>query len=338
MAGNFLLDVNKNVIAQSIWWRDILRIGGEESGGWFKSNMCNVLGSGNLIHFWQERWLGHESFMNLFPQLYAKSLQPDAPIAAFGSWSDDNWTWSFDWVVELARDDMDAATEMSILLADIRPKKECLDHRKWLMNHAGMFTVKSAYCFLQNRDSFLTINSNVVDALQDLWMNDVPSKVNIFGWRLLLARLPTRMALVRKGIINNPREFCCVFCFREEEDIDHLFFNCSVSIQVWKKIYKWMAVDFIPFEEGWKHFISFGDLVMSKRLAKTRHVIWLATTWSIWRTRNNIVFRGYVFNLDALIDQIIFISWFWFIGRLGVNTSFVFSDWCNDPLVCIDSI
>ncbi|CAJ2642708.1 unnamed protein product [Trifolium pratense] len=121
MAGNFLLDVNKNVRVQSIWWRDILRIGGEESGGWFKSNVCNVLGSGNLIRFWQERWLGHESFMNLFPQLYAKSLQPDAPIAAFGSWSDDNWTWSFDWAVELARDDMDAATEMSILLADIRP-------------------------------------------------------------------------------------------------------------------------------------------------------------------------------------------------------------------------
>ncbi|PNX64807.1 hypothetical protein L195_g062295, partial [Trifolium pratense] len=44
----------------------------------------------------------------------------------FGSWSDDNWTWSFDWAVELAQDDMDAATEMSIMLADIRPKKECL--------------------------------------------------------------------------------------------------------------------------------------------------------------------------------------------------------------------
>jgi hypothetical protein len=33
----------------------------------------------------------------------------------------------------------------------------------------------------------LAIDDNVVDALQQLWANDVPSKVSIFGWRLLLS-------------------------------------------------------------------------------------------------------------------------------------------------------
>jgi hypothetical protein len=52
---------------------------------------------------------------------------------------------------------------------------------------------------------------------------------------------------------------------------------------------------FHNFEEGWKHFNTFGALVKSKRFAKARHVIWLATTWNIWQTRNNIMFRGDMF-------------------------------------------
>jgi hypothetical protein len=33
-------------------------------------------------------------------------------------------------------------------------------------------------------------------AVKKLWKNDIPSKVNFFGWRLLLEKLPTRAALV----------------------------------------------------------------------------------------------------------------------------------------------
>ncbi|XP_045831366.1 uncharacterized protein LOC123922712 [Trifolium pratense] len=338
MSENFLLNMNKEVKLQSIWWRDIVKIGGEESDGWFKSNVCNVLGNGNTILFWQERWAGNDSFMNLFPQLYVKSMHPNSVIAECGLWNEVEWNWRLLWNGDLAQDDIEAAAELECLLSDISPNKDRTDYRKWITNNLGMFSVNSAYCFLQNCYSPLTINSNVVDALQDLWANDVPSKVSIFGWRLLLARLPTRKALERKRIISNPRELCCAFCFREEEDINHLFFNCSISIQVWKKVYEWLDMNFITFEEVWKHFTTFGDLVKSKSLAKARHVIWLATTWSIWRTRNNIMFRGDVFNLALLVDQIIFISWVWFVGRIELNPSFVFSDWCNDPLACILSI
>jgi hypothetical protein len=40
-----------------------------------------------------------------------------------------------------------------------------------------------------------------VCALNHLWVNDISSKVLIFGWRLSLETLPTRMILSRKGII-----------------------------------------------------------------------------------------------------------------------------------------
>jgi hypothetical protein len=49
----------------------------------------------------------------------------------------------------------------------------------------------------------MVIDENVVAELNHLSVNDVPSKVFIFCWRLLLERLPTHMTLSRKFIISN---------------------------------------------------------------------------------------------------------------------------------------
>jgi hypothetical protein len=54
--------------------------------------------------------------------------------------------------------------------------------------------------------------------------------------------------------------------------------------------------------------------------------------------RNNIVFRGERVNIISLVDQIIYISWFWFIGRVESNANLVFSEWCNNHLYCFQCI
>jgi hypothetical protein len=75
----------------------------------------------------------------------------------------------------------------------------------------------------------------------------------------------------------------------EEEEIQHVFFNCRFSVQLWNQIYSWLGINFNHFEDGWQHFILFGKLAKGKYQVKFRHLIWLATTWSIWRLRNNSV-------------------------------------------------
>jgi hypothetical protein len=77
------------------------------------------------------------------------------------------------------------------------------------------------------------------------------------------------------------------------------------------------------------------SLLHNKHSKNTKHIIWLATTWSLWRTRNNIIFRGDPVNVSSLVDQIIHISWFWFLNRVGLKFNVVFSDWCIDPLSCL---
>jgi hypothetical protein len=39
---------------------------------------------------------------------------------------------------------------------------------------------------------------------------------------------------------------------------------------------------------------------------------------------NNILFRGDRVNISSLVDQIIYMSWFWFIGRLRSNIDIPF--------------
>jgi hypothetical protein len=104
------------------------------------------------------------------------------------------------------------------------------------------------------------LNPSVLSAVQSLWENDIPSKVGVFGWRLLLEKLPTFT-------------FVYVFCFNEVEDCPHLFFKCQFMKQVWSRIFRWMGSAFNHFDEGWKHFNFFGDIVKSKRGSKVKHLI-----------------------------------------------------------------
>jgi hypothetical protein len=39
----------------SLWWHDI-KSGGESDSGWF--SVSNILGDGNTIKFWKEKWFG----------------------------------------------------------------------------------------------------------------------------------------------------------------------------------------------------------------------------------------------------------------------------------------
>jgi hypothetical protein len=95
-----------------------------------------------------------------------------------------------------------------------------------------------------------------------------------------------------------------------------------------------MGINPIGFVNINNHFTLFVGLLIGGHYKKFCHLIWLATTWSIWRKQNNIVFRGDFVNIPSLVDQIIYIVWFWFIGRGGLSTSVTFSDWCRNPLSC----
>jgi hypothetical protein len=75
-----------------------------------------------------------------------------------------------------------------------------------------------------------------------------------------------------------------------------------------------------------------------KKCFKVRHFIWFASTWCLWRLRNNIMFRDVVPNLLVMVDQIMYFSWFWFLCRIKTDIPYGYVDWCNNHLACLLSI
>jgi hypothetical protein len=161
--------------------------------------------------------------------------------------------------------------------------------------------------------------------------------VGVFEWRLLLEKLPTRATLASKGILSNSHDLKCIFCSQEVEDCNHLFFSCYKVKEVWRQVCLWLGVVSNLQEGGWKLFLHYGSLVKNKKGMKVRHLIWLATTWCLWRMRNNILFRDENADFAVVFDQIKFISWLWFSGRAGRKTGYSFYNWCCNPLCCLQS-
>jgi len=57
-----------------------------------------------------------------------------------------------------------------------------------------------------------------------LWLKAVPLKVNLFVWRLVMNRHPTKDNLYKRDAIDASQLTCAALC-DELEDIDHLFFT-----------------------------------------------------------------------------------------------------------------
>ncbi|GAU43490.1 hypothetical protein TSUD_92010 [Trifolium subterraneum] len=183
----------------SIWWRDIWKLGCEEEGNWFRNNISCILGDGNNTNFWKEKWIGTAPLFELFPTLYNKSGQQDDMISSMGAWVSNKWEWNFDWTAELTVTESEAAHDLHLILEAVQPRPEESDWRKWFSHAAGFFTVKTAYIALLNRLEVQALEFNTAKALKNLWLNTDPSKVSIFGWRLLLDKLPTMEALYNTG-------------------------------------------------------------------------------------------------------------------------------------------
>ncbi|KAJ0491711.1 putative reverse transcriptase zinc-binding domain-containing protein [Helianthus annuus] len=75
------------------------------------------------------------------------------------------------------------------------------------------------------------LNSNV-------WL---PLKINTFGWRAIMSRLPTIDALIRRHMVNGPN--ICSHCFSALESVGHSFTGCFVAAVVWQEVSRWCQSD-----------------------------------------------------------------------------------------------
>ena len=106
---------------------------------------------------------------------------------------------------------------------------------KWALDPSGLFSVSSLRKACD--DYFLKTASNI----QFNWNNWVPSSVNILAWRFFHKRLPTKVNLVKRGV--TLPSVTCSFCNYADENEDHLFSDCRLSIKILKEVCNWWGFD-----------------------------------------------------------------------------------------------
>jgi hypothetical protein len=197
------------------------------------------------------------------------------------------------------------------------------------------FTVKSVYVLLGSVfPSESVFNEQQLRVLNNIWKSPVPSKVIAFSWKALRNRIPTRANLVIRGIVVNGGTTNCVHCDRMEEDVAHLLLFCDFAALVWRAIFRWLDLVIIIPPDIFTLFECFVGAAGNKKRRCGFSLIWHATIWMIWRSRNNIIFSNGVMDPVEVVEAIKVTSWRWGLSRHKIPVC-LYYEWCWDPGLCL---
>ncbi|XP_058762746.1 uncharacterized protein LOC131636112 [Vicia villosa] len=323
---NLKMFVNDNRIlnkSDSIWWRGLILINDCEGTRDLSASdlfSCRVK-KGDRLSFWFCRWCGEQALSETYPELYTRATTPFMYVADAGHWENDEWIWnSQNWFSIIDEDDQYLFLELLDLISSIQLVQGERYTILWAANESEGFSVNS--CAKAVRSRMETVNGEEVisNKLKFLWHIEAPSKVQIFVWRIVLDRNPTRQQQKKRGILTAASDCCCVFCVNTEEDSHHLFVSCPILEKIWEKVGSWIGNSISLTNLGLRNYLAFyGRInVLDERL--TVGVIWMSVVWNIWIMRNAIIFRGRIFSFDECVSAIVLSSWKWF---RAVNVSSV---------------
>eukprot|EP00253_Pinus_taeda_P009779 PITA_09779 len=152
-------------------------------------------------------------------------------------------------------------------------------------------TVRDIYTFL-SRDRFPYTRPSFPYIF---WKASCPPKFIHFAWLVYYNKNLTWENL-RKRSWNGPSR--CPLCGLEEETNIHLFIKCSSSLQIWYVLAHNFGFSLIDFDS-----ISAAIIWWSRQNRNRRFIIFLFL-WTVWRWRNDIIFRGLHMPQTFFIDCI----------------------------------
>jgi hypothetical protein len=108
-------------------------------------------------------------------------------------------------------------------------------------------------------------------------------------------RLATKDNLFRRGIVDQGSLLCAGECSKEEL-VSHLFFECPIFAGLWLDVCRWLGISSAFQHEALHHLNQFEGLIGGGRVHSRRViVIWFACIWTIWKSRNDKVFKIRIF-------------------------------------------
>lgn len=147
---------------------------------------------------------------------------------------------------------------------------------------------------------WLSSNFPEVPWCQWIWNRlNVPNH-RFIGWMILNRKIRVRAKLARIGITNNP---LCPICEKNEETVDHLFFECEYSQACCNQLGSVLQIQNAP-----KNIEECNQRLSKIRGRFRRQVIqsaYIGLLYVIWQQRNRIVWQKSIIRPDVAIQQML---------------------------------
>ncbi|PWA87205.1 RNA-directed DNA polymerase, eukaryota [Artemisia annua] len=174
-------------------------------------------------------------------------------------------------------------------------------------------------------------NASLPDAyISTRWCRFVPKKVNIFVWRALRDRLPTRWNLSNKGV--EIESILCPSCSSSPETIHHSLWTCSLATCVWLKVFSWLDLPY-PTPSSLEDVFAYVDQLHVHNDRKLMlHAIFGVVLWTLWSFRNHLIFNSHPMARNEIFDKVTSTSFLWYKNR-NRKANISWNNWLQNPLI-----
>jgi hypothetical protein len=224
--------------------------------------------------FWKDNWAGN-TLNSQWPQLASFALNPHRSLHRIIN-TEDTSLFQLPFSVEVEA--FEQYQEMLGLLQNFPIQDQ---------NDTWRFPSGTTSYAVSNTYRILMGEFHTIPAISWLWKaNCSQLKHKIFFWLLINDRLNTRGMLLRKSFFID--DYSYVMCDQYVlETRDHLFFECEFAKLCWRYLcHNWSPTTSHIQEQ-------FDSLKDSLHLP----FFIILTSWAIWTTRNDFIFRGIAPNL-----------------------------------------
>lgn len=160
------------------------------------------------------------------------------------------------------------------------------DRRVWSPEANGNFLVKSLVTHLQPASPFEG------RLQQALWKTKSPKRVNITSWIMLFGQLNCSSVLQKKLPLDTLSPSICPRCKPNEEELQHLFFECRYAEKCWFSLFDCFKVNWVVGKNFRDNVLQ---LLMGPKFKKKSKLLCpnvvKALLTNLWFERNQRVFH-----------------------------------------------
>ncbi|XP_074298533.1 uncharacterized protein LOC141629427 [Silene latifolia] len=259
----------------------------ENIGGWKPS-----LESG--LNAWNAKWVNGAT-----PEPQDRLLDP--AFLFMGSLQvQELWNSDLTWNAPLVRalfKEQDAEWIIATTLCTSRKQDEVF----WPLTNDGVYSVKSGYgiAFMEFFEKKGTIKDKSKITMTGrgfckscLWSLLGPNLWKILIWKIITNTLLVGFDFQKRSIEGS---HTCRMCLGDQpysETIEHIFRDCGLSSRVWAGSVLGIRVEGVTMVPLSDWIINWLRYLEKLEDGERRVLVFLATLWGLWTTRNNAVFKG----------------------------------------------